>query len=173
MYKSLAFLILLSFVGSSGDAKSVKGATPRKVRSVKVLDFDIEDLVRAEDDPQFADFVSERERQRQVDLQAVSLHKIERENFEKRSEKERLEFVAARDKKTEKFEWESYRHHLEAQRQWERNQQTAQRIFSEQREKDRLSQLQARQARLQKAFPQQRWPASLNEPKYPKPINSK
>ena len=81
---------------SEGQARDAKGATKHKVRHVKLLDVDIEDLVRAEDDPGFAEFLKERDRKQHVDQSAIEEHKRERQIFENNNEKKRVEFIKER-----------------------------------------------------------------------------
>ncbi len=166
----LTLILVLTFISES-QAREIKGATPRKKRHVKLLDVDIEDLVRAEDDPNFEEFLKEREHQHQIDQASIELHKKQRQEFEDETEKKRRDFIDARSKKvpvnmTELYQ--DYKRHLEEKRNW-RREQAAGRAKQVADHEAQVHQIQAsRQVRLEKVFPNQRLPASIEEPKYPK-----
>lgn len=169
----IATFILMAFLGSDAYAgKTARGATPpRKTRHVKVLEVDIEDLVRAEDDPNFQEYLKERAANERVDESAIEKQKAERLAYEESLEKGRLEFIKERDstvKPNYMGDYNDYKSYRQEQQKWrmerekERKQQVAEREVE-------IRKIQvAKQERLLKAFPNQRLPASIEEPKYPK-----
>lgn len=165
----LGFIIMVIMMLTAPDvgAREARGAIKRKSRHVKILEVDIEDLVRAEADPNFDEFVKERERQQKIDEQAVLEHKQARQAFEDEAEKGRQAFIQAREKQQSKDELDGYDDYIERQNKWYGDREIERQKYVIERNRQITTAQELRQARLQKAFPNQRMPAAIEEPKYP------
>lgn len=92
-----------------GAVKKASGAQPRKYRS---YDYDIDDLIRAESDPEFEAFVQRRRAQERLQEQESARHHLMREQEEAQAE------AARREQKLERLraaEAEKLQSRLEAQ----------------------------------------------------------
>lgn len=160
----LFLIILFAVTASKADVLNARGATARR-HVVEPPQVDIEDVIRAEQDPDFLEFLKDRERQKKAEEAAALNYKKQRQADETAYEKARIQFIKNRNVNVVSDESKEEEQYLKEQKAWEQQQEKLRREYvnNQQKEKDRLK--TERMARIQKAFSQQqRMPASIKAP---------
>lgn len=160
---------LLFATASFAETKFIKlsGTTKRK-RQVEPMAIDIEDVLRAEEDPNFATYLKEKEKIKQQEkLEAATINK-ERFEFEQAQEKARFKCTQNQNCLilSDEENMRAYRQHLQEEKalelQYEKYRQEYVKLRNEGNRKTETE----RMARFQKAFPDsKRLPASENTKK--------
>lgn len=161
----LNILIFLSVQNSF--ALEVRGAEKRKMRNYQRLPMDIEDMIRAEEDPNFVQYLEERKKLQEHDEKAAEEQRQRRERWEADQEASRKSYVEWRDKQVPVEQSEAYQQHLNKQAEWESLQEKHRQEFAQHRDEQLNQQLMAKEARLKAASLDKRMPASIEQPKYP------
>jgi hypothetical protein len=147
------FLIIsIAATASYGDLVQAKGATPRR-HQVDSPQIEIEDVIRAEEDPGFLEYLKERARQERAQAAAALANKKQRQAEEAAYEKARLRFVEERERRKVAFDEEKLEKQLlKEQQAWESEHEKYRRAYVDSRQKQIEKTNIERTARIKKAF---------------------
>lgn len=153
----LLIALLAAHIANAGVVKA-RGAAKRK-HYTEPSQMDIDDVIRAEEDPNFLQYLKDREREHKLDEAAALENRRQRRAEEAAHEKARIQYVIENQRAApdEARQEEIY---TKEQMAWEQQQERyrQQYVMDHHKREERLK--IERMARIQKAFSPQRMPAS-------------
>ncbi len=159
--KASALVLIAFFVAGLARAEVVKakGAVNRK-HFYESSQIDIEDIIRAEEDPGFLKYVKDRERQKKLEEVAYINCRKQRKAEEAAYERARVQFVIEESKKPIRDDSKAEAQYEREQKALEQRQEKLRKEYVISQQKHEAQLKMERMARLQKAFSPDRMPAS-------------
>lgn len=155
----LIFLLVLEF--SLAEAKQARGATKRRHKQEPPA-VDVDDIIRAEFDPHFADYLKQKEIDQKNQEVGLKKYNEEKRAWEAAREKERQKYNREFEKLNPVVDEEKgEREHLRQQLAWEAEQEKSRQEYVKRQQLEAQKQEVEKLSRLQKAFSSDRMPSSV------------
>ena len=160
--KYLGFILALLLAANASKSDEIQALGSRKRNHPQQSQINIEDIIRAEEDPDFPQFLKERQRQKKEERAAALAYKKQRQADEEAYQNAQSQYLKEEHERVAREEAKEQKHHVDELKAWAQLQEKYRQeyIADQNKQMERLN--SERVARIQRVLSLQRMPAPTN-----------